>query len=221
MLHRIIWLMLPQLFWLVSCSEASTGEKAPTQASASLDEAIADSAKLEKATFAGGCFWCTEAFFERLKGVKKVVSGYAGGHVKNPTYQQVSAGTTGHAECVQIYYDPQLLTYQDLLEVFFATHDPTTLNRQGPDVGEQYRSAIFYHNQEQKQQAEQYISSLESASGFLKKVVTKVEPLKAFYEAEDYHQDFYRQNPDNVYMQRVAEPKMDKFEQKFKDKLKN
>ena len=219
MTKTIFNLLLPLFILLSACSEANTSSSKTSAQAATI--APGDTAGLAKATFAGGCFWCTEAFFERLKGVKQVVSGYAGGEKLNPTYQQVSAGNSGYAECVQIYYDPKQLTYQDLLEVFFATHDPTTLNRQGPDVGEQYRSVVFYHNQEQKQQAQQYIKSMEEASAFLKQIVTKVEPVKNFAAAEEYHQDFYKQNPNNGYMQQVAEPKMKKFEERFKGRLKN
>lgn len=175
---------------------------------------------LELATFAGGCFWCTEAVFERLKGVDRVVSGYSGGPEKNPTYEQVSAGATGHAEAIQIYFDPKQVTYPELLEVFFATHDPTTLNRQGPDVGKQYRSAVFYHNAEQQQQAAAYLKELSAKGAFRNPIVTQLQPYRAFYVAESYHQDYYEHNPNNPYVQTVTAPKVHKFEKQFKAKLK-
>ncbi|CAN5901766.1 peptide-methionine (S)-S-oxide reductase MsrA [soil metagenome] len=175
---------------------------------------------LEVATFAGGCFWCTEAVFERVKGVSRVVSGYTGGPEKNPTYEQVSYGRTGHAEGVQIFYDPQQITYPELLEIFFATHDPTTLNRQGPDVGKQYRSAIFYHNQQQKERIEAYIRQLKQNKTFRDPVVTEIKLFKVFYNAEDYHQDYYLNNPNDRYVLGVARPKVVKFEKEFKEKLK-
>lgn len=175
---------------------------------------------LEVATFAGGCFWCTEAVFERVKGVSRVVSGYTGGPEKNPTYQQVSYGRTGHAEGVQIFYDPKQITYPELLEIFFATHDPTTLNRQGPDVGKQYRSAIYFHNPQQRQQTEAYIQELKEKNTFRDPIVTEVQPFEIFYNAEDYHQDYYLNNPNDRYVLGVARPKVLKFEKEFKEKLK-
>jgi len=176
----------------------------------------------ELATFAGGCFWCTEAVFERVQGVKQVISGYAGGPEKNPTYEQVSAGRTGHTESVQVYYDPKVISYPELLEMFFYAHDPTTLNRQGPDVGRQYRSAIFYHNAQQQQQAEAYIKELEAKKTFANKIVTEMKPYTAFWSAEDYHQDYYEvaENQSNPYIISVTAPKVNKFMQHFKAKLK-
>jgi len=176
----------------------------------------------EMATFAGGCFWCTEAVFERVQGVKQVISGYAGGTEKNPTYEQVSNGETGHAESVQVYYDPQVISYPELLEMFFYAHDPTTLNRQGPDVGRQYRSAIFYHNAQQQQQAQAYIKELEAKKAFANKIVTEVKPYTTFWPAEDYHQDYYdiAENQSNPYIISVTAPKVNKFMQHFKARLK-
>lgn len=167
------------------------------------------------ATLAGGCFWCLEAVYDELKGVKRVVSGYAGGDVANPSYQQVCRGNTGHAEVVQIEYDPGVVSFRDLLEIFFTIHDPTTLNRQGADVGPQYRSAIFYHNDEQRRIAEEIISELEDEGAFANPIVTEVTPLDAFYPAEDYHQDYYENNPNQPYCMVVVAPKLAKFRKKF------
>jgi peptide-methionine (S)-S-oxide reductase len=176
--------------------------------------------KLEIATLANGCFWCTEAIFQRLNGVEKVTSGYSGGKVKNPTYNEVTSGETGHAEVIQIQFDPKIITFQEILEVFFATHDPTTLNRQGYDVGTQYRSAIFYHSTAQKEVAEAFIKSLTDAKVFDKKIVTEVTSFDAFYEAEAYHQNYYNNNKNQGYCVAVINPKLDKFIKKYKDKLK-
>jgi peptide-methionine (S)-S-oxide reductase len=174
----------------------------------------------ELATFGAGCFWCVEAVFQRLEGVDKVVSGYAGGHVDNPTYKQVCEGTTGHAEVCQITYDPSIISYKELLEVFWKTHDPTTLNRQGADVGTQYRSVIFYHSGEQKELAEEYKSKLEKAEIFDDPIVTEISPITNFYEAEDYHQNYYNNNSSQPYCSFVITPKLEKFEKVFSDKLK-
>lgn len=174
----------------------------------------------DTATFATGCFWCTEAIFQRLKGVKKVTSGYSGGSVPNPTYEEVCTGSTGHAECCQIVYDPAVVTFDELLEVFWKTHDPTTLNRQGNDVGTQYRSAVFYHSEEQKEKAEHYKKELDSSGAFNSPIVTVIEPVKNFYAAENYHQDYFDNNPGNMYCRFVIVPKVDKFQKVFKDKLK-
>jgi peptide-methionine (S)-S-oxide reductase len=172
------------------------------------------------ATLAGGCFWCLEAVFLRLRGVERVESGYAGGHVENPGYRAVCTGTTGHAEVVQIDYDPQQITYRELLEVFFAIHDPTTLNRQGADVGTQYRSAIFYHDDAQKQEAERTIAELGAQEIWDNPIVTEVVPLTKFYPAEDYHREYYDRNPEQGYCQVVISPKVAKLRQKFAEKLK-
>ncbi|MBY0586055.1 peptide-methionine (S)-S-oxide reductase MsrA [bacterium] len=172
------------------------------------------------ATFAGGCFWCTEAVFLQLKGVKSVVSGYIGGRLKNPTYEQVCSGATGHAEAIQIKYDPSLVSYVDLLEVFWSTHDPTTLNRQGNDVGTQYRSAVFYHDEEQHKLAETYKEKLEQAKAFSQPIVTTFEPASTFYPAEKYHQDYFNQNPNQGYCAVMIRPKVDKVRKVFHDKVK-
>lgn len=176
--------------------------------------------KLDIATFGSGCFWCTEAIFERVKGVQKVISGYSGGTTENPTYIEVCTGTTGHAECTQIYFDPNVISFDELLEIFWKTHDPTTLNRQGNDVGTQYRSVIFYHNLEQKQKAEYYKKKLEEEKIWDKPIVTEIAEFKEFYPAEDYHQNYYDNNPYQGYCAFVITPKIEKFEKIFKDKLK-
>ncbi|GIV95933.1 MAG: peptide methionine sulfoxide reductase MsrA [Herpetosiphonaceae bacterium] len=176
--------------------------------------------KREVATLAGGCFWCLEAIFDDLKGVEDVVSGYSGGAVPNPTYQQVCTGTTGHAEVVQITFDPSVVSFKDLLHVFFAIHDPTTLNRQGADVGTQYRSAIFYHNEEQKRIAEQVIREISEAGIWDAPIVTELAPFTAFYPAEEYHQEYYRRNPNQPYCMAVIAPKVSKFRHHYLEKLK-
>jgi peptide-methionine (S)-S-oxide reductase len=175
---------------------------------------------MELATLAGGCFWCLEAVFEQLRGVEKVVSGYSGGKTPNPDYRQVCNGNTGHAEVVQVTFDPAVLSYADLLNVFFATHDPTTLNRQGADVGTQYRSAIFYHSPEQQAVAQERIKELDAAKIWDRPIVTEVAPLTTFYPAEDYHQGYYRGNPTQGYCQAVISPKVAKFRKQFVDRLK-
>jgi len=177
-------------------------------------------AQRETATLAGGCFWCLEAAFQDLKGVEKVQSGYAGGHVANPSYEQVCTGTTGHAEVVQITFDPTVVSFDDLLHVFFTIHDPTTLNRQGEDVGTQYRSAIFYHTPEQKATAERVIRELEAEKVWDDPVVTELKPLDAFYPAEQYHRDYYRRNPTQGYCRAVIAPKVAKVRKLYFDKLK-
>jgi len=175
----------------------------------------------DTARFGTGCFWCTEAIFQQLEGVHKVSSGYSGGHVENPTYKEVCEGTTGHAEVIQVVYDPAKISYDELLEVFWQTHDPTSLNRQGNDVGTQYRSAIFYHNNEQKQKAEQYKVQLNKSGAFEKPIVTEITPFTKFYIAEDYHQDYYNNNGSQPYCYFVIKPKLDKFQKVFKDKIKH
>jgi peptide-methionine (S)-S-oxide reductase len=172
------------------------------------------------ATLAGGCFWCLEAVFEQLRGVEKVESGYSGGTVTNPTYKQVSSGTTGHAEVVQVTFDPALIGFRALLEVFFTIHDPTTLNRQGADVGPQYRSAIFYHDEEQRAIAEQVIQEITEAGIWDGPLVTEVAPYGAFFKAEDYHQEYYRNNAYQPYCRVVIAPKVAKFRRKHVDRLK-
>jgi peptide-methionine (S)-S-oxide reductase len=175
---------------------------------------------LELATFGSGCFWCTEAVFQQLKGVQSVASGYSGGQVKNPTYQQVCSGTTGHAEVIQVTYDPAVVTYADLLEVFWKTHDPTTLNRQGHDTGTQYRSVVFFHNDEQKKEAEHYKQKLDAAGIFSDPIVTEISPISKFYPAEDYHQNYYNDNSSQGYCRVIIGPKLAKLREVFRDKLK-
>jgi peptide-methionine (S)-S-oxide reductase len=200
---------------LASCGQANVE-------AALLNKNTKDKNKMttDTATFGTGCFWCTEAVFQELNGVLKATSGYSGGTVKNPTYEQVCTGTTGHAECLEIVYDPAVISYDDLLEVFWKVHDPTTLNQQGADKGTQYRSAIFYHNEEQKAKAEEYKRKLDESGAFPNPIVTEVTPAQPFYTAENYHQNFYANNPNYGYCRMVVRPKLDKFEQVFKDKLK-
>lgn len=175
---------------------------------------------MEIATFGNGCFWCTEAIFQDLNGVEKVVSGYAGGHVENPTYKQVCSGTTGHAEVLQITYDPEKISYEELLEIFWKTHDPTTPNRQGNDVGPQYRSIIFYHNEEQQQLAEKYKQELDASGAFDAPIVTLIEPITKFWPAEDYHQNYFNTHGEEPYCRFLIRPKVEKFRQVFEEKLK-
>lgn len=176
--------------------------------------------ELEKATLAGGCFWCIESIFSQLQGVINVKSGYGGGTIKNPTYKEVCTGQTGHAEVVQITYDSNKIGFEELLEVFWTVHDPTTLNRQGADIGTQYRSAIFYHNEKQKQIAEDYIKQLENSKTFKNPIVTEVTAFSNFYPAEDYHTDYYERNGEQPYCQMVIRPKVLKFQKTFNNKLK-
>lgn len=210
---------------LVSCAQNSPATSNKTMdknttttpaASATPMPAVTDTA-----TFANGCFWCTEAIFEQLDGVISAESGYTGGHVENPTYKQVCTGETGHAECLRIVYDPARITFDELLEVFWKTHDPTTLNRQGADVGTQYRSAIFYHNEEQRQKAEKYKAELDKSGAFDNPIVTEITPIGKYYSAEAYHQEYFENNENsNSYCKIVIRPKLDKFKKVFKDKLK-
>lgn len=182
--------------------------------------AITGNNKRDTATFAAGCFWCVEAQFQQLDGVDTVVSGFTGGHTKNPSYKEVCTGTTGHAEACNIIYDPSKISYDELLAAFFTAHDPTQLNRQGEDIGTQYRSAIFYHNAAQQQKAEYYIARLNEEKAYPNPIVTEVKPYTVFYKAEDYHNNYYNLHGDQPYCQLVIKPKLDKFEKVFKDKLK-
>lgn len=172
------------------------------------------------ATFGGGCFWCTESVFKQIKGVKKVESGYAGGTVDNPTYQDVCTGRTGHAEVIQVTFSSKIIDYKELLEIFFATHDPTTLNRQGNDVGTQYRSVIFYHSKDQKEIAEQLIQEFDRSGDFANRIVTTLEPYTRFYKAEEYHQNYFERNPYQAYCRAVIPPKLEKLRKHFREKLK-
>ncbi len=179
-----------------------------------------DHQNISTAYFGNGCFWCTEAVFQLLKGVIKVTSGYSGGETKNPDYKSVCTGLTGHAECLEIQYDPSQISYDELLEVFWKTHDPTTLNRQGNDVGTQYRSVIFYQSEEEKQTAKAYMEQLNASGSFSKPIVTTLEPFTLFYQAENYHQDYYLQNGIAPYCQFVVKPKVEKFKKSFSGMLK-
>jgi peptide-methionine (S)-S-oxide reductase len=178
------------------------------------------SADCEFATLAGGCFWCIEAVFEEVNGVERVESGYSGGTIENPTYRQICTGATGHAEVIQVAFDPKVISYREILEIFFVTHDPTSLNRQGHDVGTQYRSAIFYHSPQQKQTAEKLIEEFNAQKIWDRPIVTQVAPLEKFYRAEDYHQGYYRANPTNAYCEAVVAPKVAKLRKHFLSKLK-
>jgi peptide-methionine (S)-S-oxide reductase len=205
---------------LAACGQ--TGNSKKTDNSDKMNESNIDTAgkNLEVATFAGGCFWCVEAQYQELQGVEKVESGYTGGTLKNPSYKEVCSGRTGHAEAVNIYYDPKVISYDELLAAFWVAHDPTQLNRQGNDVGTQYRSAIFYHNEEQKKKAEEYKRKLNEEKAYDSPVVTEIMPFTVFYKAEDYHQNYYNENPEQAYCHYVIQPKKEKFEKIFKDKLK-
>jgi peptide-methionine (S)-S-oxide reductase len=198
----------------------SCGQKSKPEEQKEMSKEIINTQGLEKATFGNGCFWCTEAIFLNVNGVAKVESGYTGGRVKNPTYKEVCSGLTGHAEAIQIWFDPKVVSYEELLEVFWQTHDPTTLNRQGADVGTQYRSAVFYHNDEQKRLAEFYKKKLEDAKAFDDPIVTEITPASEFYKAEDYHQNYYALNSSAPYCTYVIQPKLEKFKKVFKEKLK-
>ncbi len=217
---------IPALLAIVMFASSCSAQDQPTVKVALTDKGVAASsegtAATEQAvvTLAGGCFWCTEAVFERMEGVSDVVSGYIGGRMPNPDYKSVCTGTTGHAEAVEIYYDPSKATYEELLEVFFKTHDPTTLNRQGADMGTQYRSAIFYHDEQEKVRAEAYIQKLNASREFRGRIVTTLEPASTFYAAEEYHQDYFALNPNAGYCQAVVRAKVNKFNKTFSDKIK-
>ena len=176
--------------------------------------------RMEKVTLGGGCFWCVEAVYEEVKGITSVKSGYMGGHIKNPTYRDVTSGRSGHAEVVQLEFDPSVISYKEILEIFWQTHDPTTLNRQGNDVGPQYRSAVFYHSEEQKKIAEFYLSELDKSGAFRDPIVTEITKASEFYVAENYHQDYYALNGSQPYCQFVIRPKLEKFRKAFESKLK-
>jgi peptide-methionine (S)-S-oxide reductase len=201
------------LFYLL-LSIVSFGQN-PKQA-----EQIDTPTELQLATFGGGCFWCTEAVFLSLKGVEQVVSGYSGGTIKNPTYKDVNTGLSGHAEVVQIHFNPNIINYAELLEIFWSTHDPTTPNQQGADIGPQYRSVIFYHNKEQKKQAQMYRKKLNASGAFDAPIVTEIKRALTFYKAEDFHQNYYALHPTVPYCRNVIAPKLEKLEKVFGDKLK-
>ncbi len=205
---------------LVSCVQEGNTQSKSSKKVKDSDNQLLTNTNMEIATFGAGCFWCVEAIFQRVEGVHKVVSGYMGGKTKNPTYKEVCTGTTNHAEVCQITYDPEKISYDELLEIFWKTHDPTTLNRQGADIGTQYRSVIFYHNDAQKQLAEKYKQALTNEKVFDKPIVTEIAPAQEFYIAEDYHQNYFNDNPNQGYCAFVIAPKVEKFRKVFKAKLK-
>lgn len=211
-IRRLVFLWL---FSLVGCAQSQE----PDSKRESLSNI--NITGMEKATFGAGCFWCVEAIFQELIGVEAVVAGYSGGHVKNPTYKEICTGNTGHAEVAQIIYDPGKISFEELLEVFWHTHDPTTLNKQGADEGTQYRSVIFYHNEKQQEAAEKSRMETDASGLWSDPIVTEIVPLEIFYEAENYHQDYFDNNPNQPYCNYVIKPKLDKFRKKFKEKLKN
>lgn len=192
----------------------------PNHAHMSEEKTFINKSGIDTATFGGGCFWCLEAIFKQLKGVLKVTPGYSGGYIKNPTYREVCQGTTGHAEVCQIIFDNDTISYDELLEIFFLIHDPTTLNQQGNDIGTQYRSVIFYHNQQQLNAIKDYLKLIDNPEYFSKHIVTEIMPFSVFYKAEDYHLDYYNKNSTQPYCVYVINPKLNKFRKAFKDKIK-
>jgi peptide-methionine (S)-S-oxide reductase len=203
-----------------SCAQSGKDKNIKMSTTSLPKTTVALPENMEAATFGTGCFWCTEAIFQQLKGVSKVTSGYSGGHVANPSYEAVCDKTTGHAEVIQLVYDPNVISFDELLEIFWQTHDPTTLNRQGNDVGPQYRSAIFYHSEKQKERAEFFKKKLDESGAFDKPIVTEITPFSNFYAAENYHQNYFKNNPEQGYCYYVIRPKVEKFEKAFKDKIK-
>jgi methionine-S-sulfoxide reductase len=201
--------------FLSSCNNTTNTTSTPAAAMTQPKSTTATDPNLETITFGSGCFWCTEAVFQNVRGVKSAVSGYSGGQKPDPTYEQVCSGATGHAEVVQVTYDPREIAFEDLLQVFWRTHDPTTLNRQGHDVGTQYRSAIFYHNDRQREIAEQYKKQLNESESFGAPIVTEITPFEKFYPAEKYHQEYYDLNPNQGYCQAIIRPKVEKFKKEF------
>jgi peptide-methionine (S)-S-oxide reductase len=221
MIKRFWVIGLSAISAIISCAQNNHQDKTMRTTTKPQSAASSTNGKTDTATLGTGCFWCTEAIFEQLEGVLSVTSGYSGGHIDHPTYEQVSNHSTGHAECVQIIFDPAKITFDELLEVFWQVHDPTTLNRQGADVGPQYRSVIFYHTEEQKQKAEKYKAALNESGAYDKPIVTTIEPFTKFFPAEDYHQEYYANNKNkNPYCSIVIRPKLEKFQKVFKDKLK-
>lgn len=211
--------------FLISANSCQSKEKKQEVASGKAEKSYEattpqDLSEYETAYFASGCFWCVEAIFESVKGVAEVVSGYAGGPEENPTYEEVSYGRTGHAEAVEVYYDPEVISYLELVQVFFGSHDPTTLNRQGPDRGRQYRSIAFYKNEEELKTIRAYMDALEESKVYGAPIVTEITPFTRFYKAEEYHQDYERKHPDNPYIQNVSIPRLNRFKQNFAEYLK-
>ena len=213
---KILFISAVSFLGLSSCAQRDNSAKIKKDSKVM----SSSTAKLDTATFGTGCFWCTEAIFQQLEGVEKVTSGYSGGTVPNPSYEQVCSKTTGHAECLNIMYDPAKISFDELLEIFWQVHDPTTLNRQGADVGTQYRSVVFYHNEEQKAKTGKYKAELDKSGAFNNPIVTSLEPFTVFYPADDYHQNYYNNNSGQGYCQFVIRPKLEKFEKVFKSKLK-
>ena len=213
--------LLIVLALLVNSCQAKQKEKGPVTADHHQARAENDLQDLEKAYFASGCFWCVEAIFESVKGVEEVISGYAGGSEENPTYQQVAAGRTSHAEAVEVYYDPEVITFKELVTIFFGSHDPTTLNRQGPDRGPQYRSIAFYNTPEEREIITNYIEQLERDAVYEDAIVTEVTSIDKFYVAEEYHQDFEKKNPNNSYIRNISIPRFERFKQKFSEYVEN
>ena len=222
MKRTLFLLMMPSL--LVACQSGPKKDKDattdPTQTVAELEPMAQDLSEFETAYFASGCFWCVEAIFESVKGVEEVISGYAGGSEENPTYEQVGAGKTSHAEAVEVYYDPEVISFFELVQVFFGSHDPTTLNRQGPDRGPQYRSIAFYKNEEEQKIINAYMQALRDNNVYDRPIVTEVTPFTIFYDAEAYHQDYERKNPNNPYIQNISIPRLNLFKKNFPDYLK-
>jgi peptide-methionine (S)-S-oxide reductase len=218
---KVLFISVVSFMGLSSCAQQDNKPK-PKKNTKIMTSSTVSSTPLtmDTATFGTGCFWCTEAIFQQLEGVEKVTSGYSGGKVANPTYEQVCSKTTGHAECLNIVYDPSKISFDELLEVFWQTHDPTTLNRQGADVGTQYRSVVFYHNEAQKAKTAKYKAELDKSGAFNNPIVTTLEPFTIFYSAEDEHQNYYNNNGSQGYCQFVIRPKVEKFEKVFKNKLK-
>ena len=220
MRRKSAWLIIPVFILGILSAAMFLGPRPAMPKAPTVLEPAEPPAGMAKATFGAGCFWCTEAWFQQLKGVESVVSGYCGGSVKNPTYEEVCTGTSGHAESVQVTFDPKKISYEELLEVFWQMHDPTTPNRQGNDVGPQYRSAIFWHTEEQKRSAEHYKQRLEAAGVFASPIVTEIVPFTEFYRAEAYHQNYFVEHSGGRYCQLVIRPELDKMKKVFKEKLK-
>jgi peptide-methionine (S)-S-oxide reductase len=220
--HKLAVTMVAAIFFITACGQNKTNSNTDVMSTSETNNNNVNQggSNIETATFGAGCFWCVEAFFQRLEGVQSVKSGYSGGNVKNPSYKEVCNGTTGHAEVIQVTYDNSKISFDELLEVFWKTHDPTTLNRQGNDIGTQYRSAIFYHSEKQKELAEKYKKELNEAKAYPDPVITEIKPFTEFYPAEDYHQNYYNQNKNEGYCQYVIQPKLEKFEKIFGKKLK-
>jgi peptide-methionine (S)-S-oxide reductase len=214
-MKKTIHLLMATLFFLTACGQQKIKKEIP-----STPLLKSKSMHTETITLGNGCFWCAEAIFQQVKGVNKVTSGYSGGHVENPSYEEVCEKTTGHAEVLQVEFDTTQVTLDEILEIFWQTHDPTTLNQQGNDVGPQYRSVVFYHNKQQKERAEFFKKKLDESGAFSKPIVTAIEPFTNYYAAENYHQDYYKKNGNQPYCYFVIRPKLEKFEKAFKDKMK-